>query len=197
MKHILSSVKLLIVISVFLACYSCNQLPSHDQLTEEIVVDPALDSLFIWLNKNNMFNGAVAIKKEGKLLLKKGYGFANYHRNDRFQSSTSMEIASVSKQFTATAIALLIQEGKIGLEDTVKKYLGEDFPYEGVTIKNLVTHTSGIPDYEDYFKQIGIQPRLLPTLILFAISRLKNLGDYYQGSIITIQIQGIFYWPKL
>lgn len=72
MKHILSSVKLLIVISVFLACYSCNQLPSHDQLTEEIVVDPALDSLFIWLNKNNMFNGAVAIKKEGKLLLKKG-----------------------------------------------------------------------------------------------------------------------------
>lgn len=197
MKHILSSVKLLIVISVFLACYSCNQLPSHDQLTEEIVVDPALDSLFIWLNKNNMFNGAVAIKKEGKLLLKKGYGFANYHRNDRFQPSTSMEIASVSKQFTATAIALLIQEGKIGLEDTVKKYLGEDFPYEGVTIKNLVTHTSGIPDYEDYFKQIGIQPRLLPTLILFAISRLKNLGDYYQGSIITIQIQGIFYWPKL
>ena len=152
MKHILSSVKLLIVISVFLACYSCNQLPSHDQLTEEIVVDPALDSLFIWLNKNNMFNGAVAIKKEGKLLLKKGYGFANYHRNDRFQPSTSMEIASVSKQFTATAIALLIQEGKIGLEDTVKKYLGEDFPYEGVTIKNLVTHTSGIPDYEDYFK---------------------------------------------
>ena len=152
MKHILSSVKLLIVISVFLACYSCNQLPSHDQLTEEIVVDPALDSLFIWLNKNNMFNGAGAIKKEGNVLLKKGIGFANYHRNDLFQPSTSMEIASVSKQFTATAIALLIQEGKIGLEDTVKKYLGEDFPYEGVPIKNLVTHTSGIPDYEDYFK---------------------------------------------
>lgn len=68
-------------------------------------------------------------------MLKKGYGFANYHRNDRFQPSTSMEIASVSKQFTATAIALLIQEGKIGLEDTVKKYLGRIFHMKELPLK--------------------------------------------------------------
>src|SRR5690606_6431457 len=105
------------------------------------------------LHDKGMFNGAVGVKKEGKLILKKGYGTANFSMETPFLAETAMEVASVSKQFTAFAILLLEQEKKLSLEDHLQKYLGDDFPYANITIKHILTHTSGLPDYESHFRK--------------------------------------------
>lgn len=133
---------------------SCGQSDKKQiSLPEDYTNDTALDSFFNVLYQKRMFNGAVAIKSKGKLIFKKGYGTANFSMDTPFLPGTAMEVASVSKQFTATAILLLEQEKKIGLDDNLKRYFGEDFPYTNITIKHLINHTSGLPDYESYFRK--------------------------------------------
>lgn len=116
-------------------------------------VGASLDSFFLELSDRGMFNGAVAVKKDGKLIIKKGYGIANFWYSNGFTSSTQIEVASISKQFTAAAIMILEQEEKLDIEDKAQKYLGSEFPYPAITIKHLLTHTSGLPDYEKYFRK--------------------------------------------
>lgn len=133
-------------------CFSCKQTEA-DQNQDKIVQDEVLDNFFQELYEKKMFNGAVAVKKKGKLILKKGYGRANFRFNHDFKPETQMEVASVSKQFTAAAIMILKQEGKLEIDDTVQNYLGEDFPYPQITIKHLLNHTSGLVNYATYFRQ--------------------------------------------
>lgn len=121
--------------------------------SEAYTTDVVLDSFFEVLHKKGMFNGAVAVKKNGALILKKGYGVANLSNSTPFLPHTAMEVASVSKQFTAVAILLLEQDKKLSADDNLQKYLGTDFPYSNITIKHLITHTSGLPDYEPYFRK--------------------------------------------
>ncbi|WP_299780045.1 serine hydrolase [uncultured Formosa sp.] len=121
------------------------------QLNDEVQND-TLDTYFSKLYEAKMFNGAVAIKRKGKLIFKKGYGIANLKAQTSFLPNTSLEIASVSKQFTAAAILLLQQNHKLKVTDFAYKYLGEDFPYKSITISQLLSHTSGLADYSTYFK---------------------------------------------
>ncbi len=106
-----------------------------------------IDSLFA--SYNSFTPGvAVAIVKDGKLIYKKGYGMANLNDNVPITTQTVFDIASVSKQFTAFAIYLLENEGKISLEDEVKKYIPELPAYAStIKIKHLLAHTSGLRDY--------------------------------------------------
>ncbi|WP_456865154.1 serine hydrolase domain-containing protein [Galbibacter sp. BG1] len=115
--------------------------------------DSLLNSFFNDLTNKGMFNGAVAIKKDGKLIFKKGYGVANFQLKTPFTPSTAMEVASVSKQFTAAAIQILAQQNKLDINEYAYKYLGNNFPYHQITIQHLLTHTSGLKDYEAYFKK--------------------------------------------
>ncbi|WP_268223076.1 serine hydrolase domain-containing protein [Sinomicrobium oceani] len=117
------------------------------------VNDPVLEAFFDTLYARKMFNGAVAVKKNGELIFKKGYGTANMEKHTPFTTHTAMEIASVSKQFTAAAIQILRQQDKIDVDLPAQHYLGKDFPYADITVKHLLTHTSGLPDYEDYFRK--------------------------------------------
>lgn len=136
-----------------LFCSSCiTQAESH-QNPDEITEDKTLDSFFQELQEKDMFNGAVAVKKNGKLILKKGYGKANFEFDQDFKPETPMEVASISKQFTAAAILLLEQKGKLNTEDKVQDHLGEDFPYPGISIQHLLTHTSGLVNYASHFRK--------------------------------------------
>lgn len=117
------------------------------------VNDSILDGFFTSLHQKKMFNGAVAVKKNDTLIFKKAYGTANMEKDIPFTTHTGMEIASVSKQFTAAAIQLLQQENKLDTGRPVQTYLGDDFPYPDITVKHLLTHTSGLPDYEDHFRK--------------------------------------------
>ena len=96
------------------------------------------------------FSGAVLIAKDGKVLLRKGYGFADVEKKAPYTPETQQEVASISKMFTAMAALKLRDQGKLRLEDPVCKYL-EDCPevWKPITIQQLMRHTSGIPDYEE------------------------------------------------
>jgi CubicO group peptidase (beta-lactamase class C family) len=106
-----------------------------------------LDDIFRDWSKPGTPGVAVAVILRGKIVLEKGYGVANLEYDIPVTSQTVFHVASVSKQFTAMAVILLEQDGKLSLEDDVHKYLPELFDFGcKVTIRQLLQHTSGIRD---------------------------------------------------
>ena len=91
---------------------------------------------------------AVLVQKDGQAVLRKGYGMANLELGIPMTPENVFEVGSITKQFTAAAILLLQERGRLRVEDPITKYL-PDYPTHGqtVTIENLLTHTSGIPSY--------------------------------------------------
>jgi CubicO group peptidase (beta-lactamase class C family) len=100
------------------------------------------------LVKADRFSGAVLVAKDGKPVFRKGFGLANREWNTPNDPTTKFRIGSITKQFTATAILQLQEAGKLSVDDPASKFY-PDMPaaWSGVTIKHLLTHTSGIPDY--------------------------------------------------
>jgi hypothetical protein len=93
---------------------------------------------------------ALAIVKHGKIVKAKGYGLANIENAVPVIPETVFQSGSVGKQFTAAGVLLLAEEGKLGLDDPISRYLTNAPPaWQGITIRHLLNHTSGIPDYED------------------------------------------------
>jgi CubicO group peptidase (beta-lactamase class C family) len=91
---------------------------------------------------------SIAIVKNGRTVLAKGYGFADLENDVPATQQTVYRIGSVTKQFTSSAIMRLMEQGKLSLDDTLQKFL-PDFPTHGyhVTVRNLLNHTSGIKNY--------------------------------------------------
>src|SRR5678809_1359981 len=87
---------------------------------------------------------AVGLARDGRPLYTHGYGMANLEYNVPITESTVLESGSVAKQFTASAIVLLAQDGKLSLDDDIRRYLPEvpNFGGQKITIRNLLTHTS-------------------------------------------------------
>ena len=91
------------------------------------------------------FNGAWLYAENGEIVSKGAFGWRDADNKLPMQEDTIFEMASVTKMFTATAVMLLVREGKLGLDDEYAGYF-PDYPYPGVTIRHLLTHTSGMPD---------------------------------------------------
>lgn len=111
-----------------------------------------LDELISKFVQLRQFNGTVLVAENGIVILKKGYGYANFELQSPAETETKYRLASVTKQFTAMAIMQLVEQGKIQLQGTICDYL-PDYPKESgikVTIHHLLTHTSGIPSYTDF-----------------------------------------------
>ena len=116
---------------------------------DKFKVDSArIDSVFKQFDRKDCPGCAVALMNAGNIIFEKGYGMANLEHSIPITPATVFDIASVSKQFTAFAIALLAREGKLSLDDNVRKFVPElpDFG-KPVTIRHLVHHTSGLRDY--------------------------------------------------
>lgn len=98
--------------------------------------------------EDNQFMGSAFVSKNDTILLDKGYGYANLEWQISNSPSTKFRLGSITKQFTAAAILLLEETGKITLDDPVKKYM-PDTPasWDKITLFHLLTHTSGIPNY--------------------------------------------------
>lgn len=92
------------------------------------------------------FNGGVLVAKDGNILYEKYSGKVDIRKSDSITANTSFHIASTSKTFTGIAILRLIQEGKLALSDTINKFF-PGFPYTGITVKMLLNHRSGLPNY--------------------------------------------------
>lgn len=93
------------------------------------------------------FSGVVLIAESSKPIYHKALGFREFASQIPLQISDIFELASVSKQFTAMIIMMLKEKGKLSYDDQIEKYI--DIPYKGIMIRNLLTHTSGLPDYQD------------------------------------------------
>ena len=100
---------------------------------------------------DNQFMGSVLVAQNGNILLDKGYGYANLEWDILNSPITKFRIGSLTKQFTAAAILLLEENGKLKLTDPIKKYM-PDTPaaWNDIAIFNLLTHTSGIPNYTSF-----------------------------------------------
>ena len=106
----------------------------------------AIDHWLLALSKKRKFNGAILISKDNKPDLMKTYGYQDFKREKLLTHQSSFRLGSVSKQFTAMALMILNNQGKLKYDDSVQKYL-PSFPYRDVSIRHLLTHTSGIADY--------------------------------------------------
>jgi len=100
------------------------------------------------LERQNIPGLSLAVVRNGKVIKAKGYGLANLEWNIPATADTAYQLASVSKQFTATAIMLLVEDGKLQLSDSVTKYFSElPAAWSNITVRHLLTMTSGIKDY--------------------------------------------------
>jgi len=121
--------------------------------------DPAdIDKIFSQWDKPNSPGCAVGVVRDGKFIFKKGYGMANLEYGLPNSPDSVFRIASTSKQFAAMAMALLAEEGKVSLDDDIRKHLPEMPEYERpVTIRQLIHHNSGIRDYLTLMSMSGLR----------------------------------------
>ena len=102
---------------------------------------------------------SLAVVRAGKVIKAKGYGWADLENDVRVTPETVFKIGSVSKQFLATGIMLLVQDGKIGLDDPISKYFpGTPDSWQGITVRNFLTHTSGVIREGPAFDPLKVQP---------------------------------------
>jgi CubicO group peptidase (beta-lactamase class C family) len=153
------------------------------------------------------FNGSVLIAQHGKILLEKGYGFKNIHDHTYNDPNTIYQIASVTKQFTATVILKLIELNKLSLHDKLSKYYPDLPKSDSITIENLLTHTSGITDhYNDTSSSpsiAGNEENLLTSLKKYELDfspgsnwQYSNKGYQLLGYIIQ-KVSGMTYYEAV
>jgi CubicO group peptidase (beta-lactamase class C family) len=113
-----------------------------------------IDSFLTSFYTNGYLNGNVLIAEKGKVIYKNSFGFSNNQTKEKLNENSIFELASVSKQFTAMAIVILKEKGKLKYEDKIMKYIPELSSYTNITIGNLLTHTGGLPDYMEVMDTI-------------------------------------------
>ena len=108
----------------------------------------SIDKVISNLRKKTGFNGIVLYAEQGRIVYNKAWGFRNLRKRcDSLQVEDKLQLSSVSKMFTAEAIMILKNEGKIDYDTDIREYIPE-FPYEGITTRLLLNHRSGLPRYE-------------------------------------------------
>ena len=142
-----------------------------------------LDSLF---ESQKDFSGVILVAENGKPVYQKAFGYREFENQIPLQTSDIFELASVSKQFTAMIIMMLEEKGKLNYDDSVSKYL--EIPYKGITIRNLLTHTSGLPDYQDIMDKywdktkVAGNPDCIAYLNKYAPPKQFEPGEKYEYS---------------
>ena len=151
-------------------------------------VEKQIDSLFsAQMNPiSSGFSGVVLVAENGKPIYQKAFGYREFANQTTLQASDIFELASVSKQFTAMIIMMLKEKGKLNFDDLAEKYLA--IPYKGITIRHLLTHTSGLPDYQDIMDKywdktkVAGNPDCIDYLNKYAPPKLFEPGTKYAYS---------------
>ena len=107
-----------------------------------------IDSVLTYLHQYHLFNGTVLIGEKGKVLYKKAFGIAHPQTQQPLTTASAFNLASVSKQFYTMMAMMLKEQGKLQYDEAVQKYLPA-FPYNNITIRQLMNQTSGLPEYFD------------------------------------------------
>ncbi|MEO8110704.1 MAG: serine hydrolase [Ginsengibacter sp.] len=132
MKAKLFAVSFFLLISGIIYC--------QDKRADEI------DKMMQYANSNGYYNGAIAVAEKGKVIYSAGFGYSDMETKEKIDENTLFNLCSITKQFTAMGIMMLKEEGKLSYENKLEKYFPE-LPYKGITLRHLLNHTSGLPDY--------------------------------------------------
>lgn len=198
---------LILVIYLLLAAhYSPAQNQPIAAKTKEQRIDEAVRKE---MAKRHIAGASVAVIHNGKVVLKKGYGWANIEQSIPATAKTKYQIASTTKPFTATAILMLVENGKISLDDKAAQYLsGLPAQYSEITVRQLLNHTSGVnrdlrtanaDDFtaEEFWKRLAAAPAsfkpgerweysntgyILLGMIIEAVAK-KSYGDFLNERI--------------
>lgn len=142
----------------------------------------SLDSVLNYLYATHQFNGTVLYAEKGKLLYEKAFGITDSRTGAALQTSSAFNLASDTKQFICMCIMMLKEKGQLSYEDDVTKYIPE-LPYKGITIRNLMTHTSGLPEYEVLFQNTrGPLDTLTNEGMIKMFATLKPALDFATGT---------------
>jgi len=164
----------LILLSLFFGFAACNQQKTPDP-PKPVAIDslmyvpprpgdlprPELDRYASQIQdyyQHNLvekgFNGGILVAKKGQVIFEAYHGFFNLQKRDSLTAHSAFHLASVSKTFTAMATLKLAETGKLNLDDDVKKFF-PGFPYDNVTVKLLLSHRSGLPNYIYFMQRLG------------------------------------------
>src|SRR5580704_12483068 len=118
--------------------------------TPIIPTEQQIDAIFAPVTQESAPGLAVVVRKRGRTVYEKGYGLRDLRTKSKIDQHTNFRLASFTKQFTAMAIMLLVHDGKLRYDQTLTE-ISPDFPAygKGISIRNLLNHTGGLPDYED------------------------------------------------
>lgn len=213
MKRVLISTAL--VLAVITLAFSHTAQKDRQQVDSRPASDRTaadkVDALLAPWSKGDTPGAAVLVIKDGKVLLKKGYGLASLETRKAIDTDTAFLLGSIAKPFTAMAIMILAERKKLHYDDSLSKFFPEFPNYaHNVTVRRLLNHTAGFPEYDDLFVQSGKMdsdwPRSVKTKpssfeptskdALRILSQVKELlfapGDQYKysnsGYIILAQI---------
>src|SRR5690606_6502789 len=129
---------------------------TFNKLTPKYKLEKKLEIEQVYNSKiNKGYWGGFLVAKNGEILYEDYQGYANYETKDKITDSTPMHVASVGKVITATSILRLVDKKIIQLDQKVKEII-TDFPYEDITVRMLLNHRSGIPNYANFTAQKGI-----------------------------------------
>lgn len=182
--------KLMPILILLISAISVHAGDDADQLVTRLMEKKQIPGL------------ALLVIQNGEIVKAKGYGFANIELQVPVKPETIFQSGSMGKQFTATAIMMLVEEGKIHLDDPISKYF-KNTPksWKGITVRNLLTHTSGLGDYPDNFdfRKDYTEAELLEIVKKTPLSfkpgekwSYSNLGYLTLGVLIR-EVSGKFY----
>lgn len=143
--------KTLLALSFISLIVTSSVLAQDDTSWNEAQTDQ-VNELLEKMHEQKQFNGALLLAENGKIVYERYLGVENDPGNEKISQESSFRLASVSKQFTAMGIMILKEQGKLDYDDNIQKFLPE-LDYEGVTIRHLLNHTGGLPDYVRWFDE--------------------------------------------
>ena len=165
----------LVILSLIfgLSVFSYNSIPSRASGPDLAPFEPTEEKLYQFseeelgyfddeitgLMLRSGFNGQVLVARHGTIVYDRCFGFADFRNSTPLTSETPFQLASISKTFTSTAILLLHQEGKLHIDSLVLNYIPE-FPYPNITVRHLLSHTSGLQNYMWVMERYWNQGRL-------------------------------------
>jgi CubicO group peptidase (beta-lactamase class C family) len=177
MKHLLR-IGLLVNISILLSSgvLSAQSSPARlDKLFLEVASDPGYH-----------FNGVVLVADGDKIIYQNATGYADLSNQQKNSLQTRFQLASLSKVFTATAVMQLVEKGRIQLSDPLVKYLSR-FPYPDINIQQILSHTSGLPDFNEVYREKSEHAlnnsNIIPALIQFGPLASKPGVQWHYSSI--------------